>query len=120
MTVVVCLAGGREIWIFGRVQCTYQGAQQHGSGYMRGDGQGGYFRSAQRTPAPSRSTCHTSRGRWWKPTQVGGQEGTMSRLCVKRQLACAARMHAAFSIRMHAALVIRVHAALQSACMPHV
>ena len=41
-----------------------------------------------RTPAPSKSTCQTSRATWWNPTQVGGQLGTMSRLCVKRQLAC--------------------------------
>jgi hypothetical protein len=43
----------------------------------------------QRTPATPKSTCQTSRGRWWKPTHCGGHDGTMSRLCVNLQLSCA-------------------------------
>jgi len=44
-----------------------------------------------RTEPRPKSTCQTSVATWWKPTHVGGHAGTMSRLCVKRTLICAAR-----------------------------
>ena len=40
------------------------------------------------TPAAPKSTCQTSRAKWWKPTHVGGQEGTRSLLWVNLQLSC--------------------------------
>ena len=40
------------------------------------------------TPAAPKSTCQTSLGRWWKPTHVGGHDGTRSLLWVNRQLSC--------------------------------
>jgi len=48
-----------------------------------------YWKAGQiLTPAAPKSTCQTSLARWWKPTHVGGQDGTRSLLWVNRQLSC--------------------------------